>query len=44
MLNSPKLSLEFPCKQVGKILFLTLDKLLCVIIYLVLFTKQLILC
>ena len=28
LLNSPKLSLQFPCKKVGRILFVILDKLL----------------
>ena len=44
MLNSPKLSLQFPCKQVGRILFLIFDKLLCKIIFFILITKQLNLC
>ena len=44
LLNSPKLSLEFPCKEVGRILSFNLDKLLCVIIGFILLTKQLILC
>ena len=30
LLNSPKLSLQFPCKQVGRILFFILNKLLCI--------------
>ena len=42
--NSPKLSLDFPCKQVVKILFFILDKLLCMIICFILITKQLYLC
>ena len=43
LLNSPKLSLKFPCKSVGRVLSFTLDKLLCVIIYFILITKRLIL-
>ena len=44
LLNSPKLSLKFPYKQVGRIWFFILDKLLCMIICFILITKQLILC
>ena len=44
LLNSPKLSPQFPCKQVGRILFFILDSFLCLIIIFILITKQLILC
>ena len=44
LLNSPKLSLWFPYKQVGRVLFFLLDTLVCMIIYFILITKQLILC
>ena len=39
--NSPKLSLKFPCKQVGRILFFNLDKLLCTLIFFILITNNL---
>ena len=44
MLNSPKLPLLLPSKQVGRICFFILDKLLCMIKCLILTTKLLILC
>ena len=41
--NSPKLSLQFPCKQVGRIWFSIFDKLLFITNWFILITKQLIL-
>ena len=43
LLNSPKLSLQFPCKQIGRIWFFILYKLVCMITWIILITKQLIL-
>ena len=40
LLNSPKLSLQFPCKQVLGILLFILDDLLCMFNCFVLITKQ----
>ena len=44
LLNSPKLSLYFPCKQVGRILIFISDSFLSMIICFILITKQIILC
>ena len=44
LLDFPELSLLFPFKQVAKILFFILDKLLCMTICFILIIKQLILC
>ena len=40
LLNSPKLSLQYPCIQVGRILIFILDKLLCMTMCFILITEQ----